>query len=92
MQKLLALGLLLLPMTAMANHPPPPFPDGMAIVFTADCTDVESGEKGFCIYFEDATGQEWLGFYRNEVIAMVRKIAPDGSYITTWRADVFDSI
>jgi len=91
MRVLLASSLLLLPMMAMANHPEPPVPEGLVIQTSLDCTDGESGEKGFCIYFVDGTSQQWLGFYQNDVIAMIRKIAPDGSYETTWKADWFNS-
>ena len=92
MRALLALSLLLLPTMAMANHPKPPFPDGLVIQASLDCTDGESGEKGFCIYFVDGSGQQWLGFYQNEEIAFIRKIAPDGSYETVWKSDTFNSI
>ena len=87
----LALFLSLWPDGSMANHPEPPVPDGLIIQTSMDCTDGESGEKGFCIYFIDATGQQWLGLYQNDVIAMIRKIAPDGSYETTWQSDTFNT-
>lgn len=87
----LALFLSLWPSGSMANHPPPPVPDGLIIQASLDCTDGESNEKGLCIYFVDGSGQAWLGFYQNDAIAMIRKLASDGSYETTWRSDTFNT-
>jgi len=92
MRALLALSLLLLPTMAMANHPEPPVPDGLVIQASLDCTDVESGEKGFCIYFVDGSGQQWLGFYQNDMIAMIRRVTGHGTYEMVWMADWFNSI
>ena len=92
MRALLALSFILSATMTMANHPLPPVPDGLTVTNALDCSDGETGQKGFCIYFKDAAGQEWLGFYQNEEIAFIRKLAPDGSYQTTWRADWFNSI
>jgi len=91
MRALLALSFLLLPMMAMAN-PPPPVPDGLVSLHSTDCSDGETGQLGFCILFVDGTGQNWLGFYQDDEIAMIRKFMPDGTYVTTWRADWYDSI
>jgi len=91
MRALLALSLILSSTTAMAN-PPPPVPDGLMTLHSSDCIDKETGQLGFCVLFVDGTGQKWLGFYQDKKIAFIRKIAPDGSYETVWRADKFDSI
>ena len=92
MRALLALSLILLSTMATANHPLPPVPDGLTVTATLDCSDGETGEIGFCIYFIDATGIRWLAFYQRDETAMIRKIAPDGTYETVWRADWFHSI
>ena len=84
------LALLLLPMMAMAS-PPPPVPEGLVTTGTMDCVDRESGQRGFCISFVDASGQRWMGFYQQGEIAMIRTIAPDGSYETTWMATWFNT-
>jgi len=90
MRALLALSLILSSTTAMAN-PPPPVPDGLVSLHSLDCSDEETGQLGFCVLFVDGTGQNWLGFYQDDEIAMIRKLMPDGSYVTTWRADWFNS-
>ena len=92
MRGLLALSLLLLPTMAMANHPKPPFPEGMQIVYQANCADGETGESGYCIYFDDATGMRWLAFYQRDELAMVRQITGPDSYVTLWRADWYNTL
>ena len=87
---LLALCLSLWPSGSTAE--PPPVPDGLVSLHSTDCTDKETGQLGFCILFVDGTGQNWLGFYQDDEIVMIRKLIPDGTYVTTWRADWYDSI
>ena len=93
MRALLVLSLLLLwPMMAMANHPPPPIPEGLHSTATMDCTDKESGQKGFCILLQDKAGERYMAFYQDGQVMFIRQITGDGTYITLWMADQFNTI
>ena len=93
MQRLLVL-LLLLPTMAMANHPLPPIPEGMHSTSSMDCTDNETGEKGFCILLQDKAGERYLAFYQDGEVMFIRLITGDSpnSYETLWTADQFNTI
>jgi len=90
-QKLLVLSLLLLPTMAMANHPLPPIPEGMHSIANMDCSDKETGEKGFCILLQDSAGERYMAFYQGGEVMFIRQITGDGTYITLWTADRYNT-
>ena len=91
MRALLTLSLLLLPTMAMANHPLPPIPEGMHSIANMDCSDKETGEKGFCILLQDSAGERYMAFYQDGQVMVIRQITGDGTYITLWTADRYNT-
>lgn len=90
--KLYVLGfvVLLLPTTAIADHPLPPVPAGGFLTLMAyDCTDQVYGQAGQCELRQDGQGVQYMILYQNDEVKIIRQITGDtaADYIELWVAD-----
>jgi hypothetical protein len=92
--KLLALALFLslMPVSSMADGPPP-IPDG-GLNFYADapCTDTETGQQGHCYFGQARDGKRYMTFYQFDTLMFIREILSQTDYKTVWTNPLFVSV
>lgn len=91
MKMLYAVLLVLFATTAMSQTVLP-IPSDAQLVHQGDCTDNESGERGFCQLGETPDGTIYVVFYQNNQPVFVRRVFPGKPHETIWSAPVGTSL
>ena len=70
----------------------PPFPKGgLTPIGAGPCSDVVTGQHGFCLRAKSTDGTVYLLFSQEEVLMFIRKLLPSGSYTTIWQRNTFNA-
>ena len=83
-------ALLALSSPSLADHPMPPVPKGgLKVVFTSQCTDAATEEKGECVAMQDLSGNYYTVFLQDGEVMFIRRPLPEGGYEDLWVSHLF---
>lgn len=83
------LALLAMCFASIASAEPPPVPPGgIHYYLESACTDIETGQDGYCYMGDSIDGTTYLTFWQGSELMMIRKVLPEG-YETIWMSDLF---
>lgn len=82
MRLLLALLFVFLPVFASAEMPA--IPADARPYLRSPCTDMESGERGYCFLYRQTSGDTWMVFTQEGQPVHLRWVPVGEPYITIW--------